>query len=134
MTKKNLLSKSLFSLTLLALNSCAVQIPNVKACAVAGVLEAGMDCIHTLSDDESYIPALEIREFLEPQESILGEDGSVLVQGHGAAICQSSEDYAKEHAALEAACQKLGPGCSYDIKKIINSVNAKVESLQKLKK
>lgn len=128
MKKKKLLLKSLFSLVLLT--SCSVQIPNVKGCAVAGVMEAGMDCFHTLSDEEESISPEEIKNFLEAMPEIRDLNGNVIQEAHGAAICQPSADWEKEHAALESACEKLGASCSYDIRKAIENVNSKVRALQ----
>lgn len=76
-----------------------------------------MDCFHTLSDEEEHVEPSGIREFLESSDT------------HGAAICQSSDDWSKDHTALEEACQKLGAACSYDIRKMIDGVNQKVQRL-----
>lgn len=124
--------KSLASALLLSvLSGCAVHIPNTKFCAVAGVMEAGMDCFYTLSEDEERIPAAEIKYFLESMPDLKDASGKVIKKGHGAAICQSSEDWGREHAALDLACQKLGASCTYEIRKMIDDVNRKVENLQK---
>jgi hypothetical protein len=97
---------------------------------VAGVMEAGMDCFHTLSDDEETIPAAGIKDFLEAMPEIRDANGNVIQAAHGAAICQPVEDWAKEHTAMEQACEKLGASCSYDIRKMIDDVNRKVSALQ----
>lgn len=119
-----------FLVSSILLTSCAVTIPNTRFCSVAGVMEAGMDCFHTLSDDENHIEPVAIKAFLESEGAITDEKGNVLVQGHGAAICQSSEDWGAEHTALELACQKLGASCTMDIRKMIDSVTKKVDRLQ----
>lgn len=117
-----------FSLAFLV-SGCAVTVPNTRFCAVAGIMEGGMDCFHTLSDDEDHIEPTEIKNFLEAAPDLKDSKGVVLQAGHGAAICQPMEDWGKEHEALEAACQKLGAACSYDIQKMVNSVTAKVNRL-----
>lgn len=90
-----------------------------------------MDCFHTLSDDEEAIPATSIKGFLESQSEIKDSKGNLIQASHGAAICQPMEDWGREHAALEAACQKLGAACTYEIQKMIDNVTRKVGALQK---
>lgn len=91
-----------------------------------------MDCFSTLSDEEETIRPEEIRYFLEAVPVQTDYQGNV-TPAHGAAICQSSEDWSKEHTALELACQKLGASCTYDIKKIITDVDTKMQKLQNLR-
>lgn len=109
---------------------CAVQIPNTRFCAVAGVEEAGMDCFHTLSDEEETIPPGKIKDFLEARPEIKDSKGKVIQEAHGAAICQPMEDWGAEHTALEQACQKLGAACTYEIKQLIDNVTKKVNAEQ----
>lgn len=111
---------------------CAVQIPDTRFCAVAGVEEAGMDCFHTLSNDEEVIPASGIKDFLEARPEIKDANGKLIQEAHGAAICQPMEDWGAEHMALEQACQKLGASCTYEIKQLIDNVSAKINATQKL--
>ncbi len=117
---------------LLAMDSCAVTIPNTKVCAVAGVMEAGMDCVDTLDNTETTIAPKDIRGFLEAIEEVDDPSGNVLQAPRGPAICESMADWGLEHAALEAACQKLGAACTYDIRQQINNVTAKVNALTAL--
>jgi hypothetical protein len=117
-----LLSLALFS-------GCAVTVPNTRFCAVAGIMEGGMDCFHTLSDEEDHIEPLAIKTFLEAQDALTDAQGKVVQSAHAAAICQPMEDWGLEHQALEQACTKLGAACSYDIQKMVNSVTAKVGHL-----
>lgn len=92
-------------------------------------MEGGLDCFHTLSDEEDHVEPLEIKNFLEAMPEIKDSKGKVIQEAHGAAICQPMEDWGKEHQALELACQKLGASCSYDIRKLVDGVNSKVSKL-----
>jgi hypothetical protein len=92
-------------------------------------MEGGMDCFHTLSDEESHIEPLKIKDLLESMPEIKDDKGKIIQEAHGAAICQPMEDWGKEHAALELACEKLGASCSYEIQKMIDDVNKKVGKL-----
>lgn len=130
MKKRSWPLKSLASLILFSLSGCAgVKIPNTKFCAVAGIEEGGLDCFHTLDDSYEHIAPEDIKTFLESQSEIRDENGNVLQSEHMPAICQPGEDYAKEHVTLELACQTLGKACSYDMQKLIDSVNAKMKKL-----
>lgn len=109
-------TKKLFLILFVCTNSCAVQVPNVRVCSVAGFFTAGADCAYTLSDNVEEMSAQEFVKFLEGDDS------------HGPALCQSTEDYVKVKTALEQACYKLGNQCTYEIKQAFINVTARLEA------
>lgn len=112
----------LLGLTWLAISCAHVKVPNVKACAVAGSLQNGMDCAYTLSSETSQMDAQEMIAFLEPDP----------INNKGAAICQASEDWGKIKTALEQACKQLKKRCSYEIKEAIITVDQNIRSIDGL--
>lgn len=90
----------------MALSSCRVSFPDVKICSVAGILMAGADCSFTGHSENSEMGAKEFIDWLE-----------------NGAICMSSEDRAREKSAIEQACTKLGAGCSFEIRQMIQSID-----------
>ena len=107
----------------LAVISCAhVEVPNVKACAVAGSLTNGMDCVYTLSSETEEMSADEMIYFLEPDPEL----------NKPAAICQASEDWNKIKTALEQACTQLKKRCSYEMKEAIKTVHKNIRHLGRM--
>lgn len=115
----NLLPTMLLPLLLITAG-CTVAIPNVKVCAVSGVLAAGMDCAYTLDDKTEEMNLDQSVAFLEPQ----------IEPPRGAAMCMSSEDFSKLKSALEQACKKLGTSCTKEAKANIAQVSDRVDGLQ----
>lgn len=100
-----LLSLSLFAIA--ALSGCnKVEFPDVKICAVAGILIAGMDCSHTGHKEDTEMNAAEMIKFLE-----------------AGAICMSPDDRKKEKNAIESACYELGKQCTFEIKQLIGKMD-----------
>jgi hypothetical protein len=96
----------LSSFAIAGLSGCKVTFPDVKLCSVAGIFAAGMDCSYTGHDENSEMTAKEMIDFLE-----------------AGAICMSSEDRKREKTAIEKACVKLGNGCSFEVKQLIQSMD-----------
>lgn len=111
---------SLFALLLLASCGGCITVPETRACAVAGVMSAGANCAYTLSGKTEELSLGEFLEFLEPTDD------------RGPAICQSSDDFNKMKTALEQACKKLGPRCSYELRSDIKRMGETVKTLQEL--
>ena len=119
------------SLFILAVSACTVQIPDVKVCAVAGVMAAGADCAYTLSDTVEEMTLEQFLEFLEPQpERPDPSDPTKTLPARGPALCQSTDDYTRVKIALEQACKKLGTSCSKEVKEGIKAVSTRVSRLQ----
>ncbi len=98
---------------------------------VAGVMAAGADCNHTLQEKPRSMNLDEFIEFLEPQAKVIDPNtGQVIKPARGPALCQSSDDWNKMKTALEQACKKLGPWCSYEIKTYIQRASKNLASLQ----
>lgn len=100
-------------LSIWALNGC-VQIPNTKACSVAGKLTHGMICAETLTGATSVMTFEDSVKWLEPDPTP--------TLGHSAAICQSDTDWNSLKTALEQACRELGSRCSYKIQEQIKVI------------
>ena len=108
-------------MSLVLLNSCAsVQVPNTEVCAVAGKVQYGANCVHTLSDETREMQFEEFIKFLEPSNN----------PPKGAALCQSSDDWNKQKTALEEACKILKDKCTYQIQQAIANI-AKLRELIK---
>lgn len=107
-------------LSLMLLAACNVEIPDVEICGTSGLMTAGGDCSHTLSDSTRQLNLDEWIAFLEPD----------VTTGRGAALCMSSDDFTKLKTALDKACVKLGRWCSKEIKEQAQKTTARVEALQ----
>jgi hypothetical protein len=118
-----------FILLISMLAGCTVSIPNITVCATAGVLSAGGDCAETLSGKTSSLTLDQWIEFLEPQAEQTLPDGKV-IPSRGAALCMSSDGFAKLKTAMEQACKLLGAKCQKEVTQRINDINGKVEKLQ----
>lgn len=98
----------------------SVVVPDTEVCAVSGLMSAGADCSHTLAKPPQ-TRSMDLDEwinFLEPQKEVRDPvHGSLIRAQHGAALCQSSEDWNKQKTALEQACKLLGSKCTYEIKR-----------------
>ncbi len=121
--------KALLSLFLLLNLSCAVQVPNVKACATAGVFSAGADCVTTISGEHTELSFDQWLEFLEPQPEKKKDDGSVIPE-RGAAVCLSSDDWTSLKTAIMKLCEKVGTWCKKEEKEKIDAVATNIEGLQ----
>jgi len=121
----------LLGLLSLAISSCTnVNIPDVKVCAVAGIMAAGADCAYTLSDETEEMTLNQFVEFLEPQaEKPDPADPTKVIPARGPALCQSTEDYTKIKIALEQACKKLGSSCSKKMRDSLKKLSAKLTKL-----
>jgi hypothetical protein len=109
----------------LAVSAC-VTVPNTKVCSVAGVISAGGICAETLTSRTSDLTMDEFLDFLEAQpERPDPKDPSKKLPAHGAAVCQSSEDWNKQKTALEQACRELGKRCSYEIRRALAAIEVK---------
>ena len=94
-------------------SSSCITVPNVKTCAVAGVLLAGADCAWTNTRTTSELSFNELIEMLEPK--LCEFEGCTERAG---AIFMSSEHYKRQKTALEKACKKLedmGSQCTLEL-------------------
>lgn len=82
-------------------------------------MAAGANCAHTLTDDTRQITLAEFLEYLEPQPT------------HGAAICLSTDEFAKLQIALEQACVKLGKACTKEQALQIKAISNRLAKLSK---
>ncbi len=87
---------------------------------MAGVMSAGGDCVHTLSDQTRSLTLDEWIEFLEPK----------IEPPRGAAICMSSESFTRLKIFIEQSCEKLGRWCSKEIKAETAKAAKRVDVLQ----
>jgi hypothetical protein len=121
----------LFVSASLALSGCATTVPNTRVCAVAGVLTAGADCAHTLSDETESLTLEQFIDFLEPapERPDPAHPGQVL-PARGPAMCQSADDWGKAKTALEQLCEKAGSRCTYEMKQKLAEVAGRIDRLQ----
>lgn len=126
MNKKNLLCIiSCISLV----SGCGITKPDVKMCAVAGVLSAGADCVHTLSTETNSMTLDETIQFLEAQPDRADpKDPNRIIKGHAAALMIASEDWTKIKNTIEAACLKVG--CTKEIASTVASIDGQISSLR----
>lgn len=118
--KLTAITSPILSALMLLASACAeIQVPNTEVCTVAGVMAAGADCAYTLSGEKRSMNLDQWVEFLEPE----------LKTDRGSALCQSAEDWNRQKTALEQACKKLGKGCTYDMRKAIDSVEKNIGDL-----
>lgn len=104
-----------------SLSACTgVEIPNVRVCAVAGVMAAGADCAWTLSDKIESMNLDQFIDFLEPDSNT----------GKGAALCQSSADWNKQKTALELACKSLGAKCTKETIEALQFASKQIKALE----
>lgn len=120
----NLLNLFSGALLLCLLSGCGITIPNTRVCAVSGLMTAGADCAWTLSDETEEMNLDQLIEFLEPRVA------TETLPARGAAICQSAEDWNKQKTALEQACKKMGRWCTFEVKAMAESMQARVDALQ----
>lgn len=119
---------------LLLLTSCSIAPPNIKACAVAGVMSAGADCVYTLSEDRETMNLDELIVFLEPQEERVDpKNPEKKLPARGPAILIPSEDWVKLKTFIQQACKKLGNACSVSIQKKIDLAVGNVDSVSNKK-
>lgn len=105
----------LASFALLLSAGCAgIKVPNTRACAVAGRIEDGGECVYTLSDRRESMTSAQFLDFLEPRSE------------RGGAICQSAHDWARMKTALEQACRKLPGGCTYEVQAMLQGASKRV--------
>lgn len=104
----------------LILNGCGgeIKIPDIEACAVAGLVAAGADCATTLSNRQRSMDLNGFLEFLEPREN------------KAAAICTSAVDFNKLKTALQQACEILGSDCKREIKEAIQQASKVLDKLE----
>lgn len=106
--------------SLALLSGCTITLPDVKVCAVAGMMSAGSDCAYTISGETSSMDLNQWIEFLEPQ----------VEPARGAAMCMSSSDFAKIKTVIEQACKKLGTSCTKEAKANLSRVSTIIDELQ----
>lgn len=125
--------KSFLSLSVLLLlvNCGTTSVPDTEACTVAGVIQAGMSCSHTLTPQTREADQAALFEFLEPQpERPDPANPGEILPARGGAVCQSAEDWNKLKTAAETACNLLKWRCTYEIKEAIRAMS-KIEDLTK---
>jgi len=110
---------------MLAASSCTkVEIPNIRICAVSGIMAAGADCGYTLSDKSEQLTLTEFIEFLEPS-AVPGKE-------KGAALCQSVEDFVKLKIALEQACAK-SRACTEEVVEQLEAISRRIKKVSSKK-
>ena len=102
MRKLNIQNLLLILLILKGLSSCALQVPNVKACAVKGVLSSGAICAHSNTDDTLDLTFDEFLYFLEPDVN------------RGGAICIPPKDWASIKTFIEQTCGMKDIKCIFE--------------------
>jgi hypothetical protein len=117
-----IIKRSFLSLCALLLSGCAITVPNTRVCSIAGVISAGANCAWTLSEQTEEMTLDQFIEFLEPNDT------------RGGAICQSSDDWNKMKTALEQACKKLGPNCSYEVQQELEASARRVFSVSRARR
>lgn len=81
---------------ILILQSCgSVKLHDTRACAIAGVVEAGADCVTSLSGKKYQLTFDELIDLLQPNEE------------RGGAIIIPVEDFIELKNTIEIACKKL---------------------------
>ncbi len=116
---------------LLSTAGCSTQIPNTRVCGVAGIFQAGAECVWTLSDDKESLDAEAFVDFLEPQGPRPDpKNPGLTLPARGAALCTSEEDYTKTKTVLEQLCERAGARCTREMRHQMEQVSRRVESLQ----
>lgn len=100
----------LYLVLCLWISGCAIPLPDTNQCSVAATLSAGAVCATTLSHKTSDMTLDEFIAFLEPTDTRAG------------AICESSEDRAKEKTVLQQLCDELGHRCTKEVKAYIKGL------------
>lgn len=123
---------AILSIAALLLSGCkSIPIKNKSYCAVAGVMQAGMNCAESLSTEKYELTFEEMIDFLEPQSERKDPKTGKTLPARAGAICQSAEDATQSFTELDQACRALGSACSYEVKEVINKMGASLESTKK---
>ena len=118
-------------LAALLLSGCAhITVPNTEVCSVAGLIDAGADCVQTIQNTRRSMDLAELIVFLEAQPEYVDTDG-VYHSARGAAFIMSADDFNKMKTALEQACEKLGNQCTYEMRMTYQNVKNNIDSLQR---
>lgn len=120
MRAKNLRLICLALFGFISIVSCEYKVRNVEACAVAGIMSAGMDCANTLSDATRSMNLDKSIEFLEPQVS----------PPRAGAICMSAEDFNNQKTDIEVLCRKMGSACTLEAHELIDKAAMRMDLLQ----
>ena len=83
-------------------------------------MSAGADCAYTISGETEAMDLNQWIEFLEPQ----------VEPARGAAMCMSSENFARIKTVIEQACKKLGGACTKEAKENLSRVSTIIDGLQ----
>ena len=81
-----------------------------------------MECAQTLSDKTESLNLDQSIAFLEPSDT------------RGGAMCMSTEDFAALKTAIEQACEKMGRGCSKEVKENLKLVAGRMDRFLKNRK
>ena len=101
-------------LSCLILVNCAnVPVSDGEYCTVKGKLSYGMKCVRQLSGKKRQMTFDEVLDFLQADEE----------SGKGAAVCQSSKDFAANKSSLEALCKVSNNMCKPEHKKAIKNLD-----------
>lgn len=107
-------------LSALLLSACAgVKVKDKEICAVAGIIGAGANCAHTLTDETREMTVDEFIYWLEPQED------------RGPAMCMSGKHLVDFKSELEQACKILGDKCRKEDVRALELAASRVRALQK---
>lgn len=126
---KNLLLSSLLFSTIL-LSSCSnLEIKDTTGCAVAGIILAGADCFHTLTDDTEHLSTDDFLDMLEAKDAPYIDSNGVMIPAHPAAIVIPAADYVVIKTDLEILCANAGSSCTFEQKKILQRMSAFIKKL-----
>jgi hypothetical protein len=121
-------------LTLLvsACDETGTTVPNIPICSVAGNLGHGGDCAYTLSDEQYEMDVDQFLDFLEPQEAKPNplKPGEMIPE-RGAAVCMSTDSWAKLKTFSEQACRILGSKCTKEVQQQLQQMSARMTRLQR---
>jgi hypothetical protein len=121
----------MFALSLCLLPSCqTVKTPNARACTVAGVFQAGMDCAESNTGKISELDFEQMIEFLEPQPERVDRATGKTLPPRAGAVCHSDDDFTKLKVALEQACVILRKRCTPEMREALVRTNATMRALR----
>ena len=106
----------IFSIIMLTFTGC-VTVQDKKFCSVAGVLSAGANCTHFLTNEKEEMNFDQFLEFLEPRYA------TPTTTEKGAAVCFSSDDFTAMKNEVEIMCRMLGDRCSYATQKALGIID-----------
>lgn len=117
--------------TFISCGKIPLKVKDAEVCSVAGVMAAGAECVHTLSDESRSLNLDQWVDFLEPQEAKYDSDGKLISPERGGALCMPAKDWEEQKTFMESACKKLGEGCTVEVQQMIKKVRENLNALKK---